>query len=147
MKNYKKEFYETMLEFRRMKISSVFPEITPLEHRALKSIDLCSELDENVKISQVVAKMEIPAPGVSRIIRHMEEKGLVVRTVDPKDRRNTFVSMTDEGRKVFDRCEGILEELANRVFLRLGEERCDMVLSGLRDFIKYTNEEIKKGNF
>lgn len=147
MKNYKQELYEAMMEFRKLKFFKVFPGVTAMEHHTLKAIDVCSEHDENVKISHVVAKMEIPAPGVSRIIRHMEEKGLVERRVDPSDRRNTFVSMTEEGREIFDRCERIIEELGDRVFARMGEDRCEALVQGVRDFVKYTEEEIEKGNY
>ena len=36
---------------------------------------------------------------LSRLLRGMEEKGLCVRSIDPKDRRSSYVSLTETGQE------------------------------------------------
>lgn len=43
---------------------------------------------------------------VSRMIRELEELGLVVRSPDPDDRRSTLISATPEGRARLERARG-----------------------------------------
>ena len=38
-------------------------------------------------------------PAVSRTLRGLEEKGYVERSADKKDRRNTYISLTEQGWK------------------------------------------------
>ena len=144
MGNYQREYYDAMMRFKKLKISGVLSELTPMEHHALKAINVCAERSENVKVSQVVAEMGIPAPGVSRLIGHMEDKGLVQRRVDTADRRSTFVAVTEKGRKLFEECEGNLAELGTRIFERMGDERSEELIKNLNLFISYTDEETKK---
>jgi len=64
-----------------------------------------------------LATMEGVAPStLSRIVASLEDAGLVTRTPDPSDRRSSWMSLTDDGRRVIDviRNERTLE-LARRV--------------------------------
>ncbi len=53
----------------------------------------------------------------------MEEKGLCVRSIDPKDRRSSYVSLTETGQERRDQGHGIMEVFAQRVVERMGEGR------------------------
>ena len=50
-------------------------------------------------ISDLQKKMEILPSALSRLLRGMEEKGLCVRSIDPKDRRSSYVSLTETGQE------------------------------------------------
>lgn len=58
-------------------------------------------MGENGKItsSELAAKTKTLPPAVSRTLRGLEEKGYVERSVDKKDRRNTYISLTEKGWK------------------------------------------------
>ena len=49
--------------------------------------------------SDIAKRLGITAPAVSKMLRSMEEKGYVERRVDEKDRRNTRVSITPDGKE------------------------------------------------
>lgn len=53
----------------------------------------------------------------------MEEKGLCVRRIDPKDRRSSYVSLTEAGQERRDQGHCIMEVFAQRVVERMGEGR------------------------
>lgn len=50
-------------------------------------------------------------------------KGLCVRSIDPKDRRSSYVSLTETGQERRDQGHYIMEVFAQRVVERMGEGR------------------------
>ena len=63
-------------------------------------------------ISDLQKKMEILPSALSRLLRGMAEKGLCVRRIDPKDRRSSYVSLTEAGQERRERMgEGRFREL------------------------------------
>ena len=60
-------------------------------------------------ISDLQKKMEILPSALSRLLRGMEEKGLCVRSIDPKDRRSSYVSLTETGQTL----QPVIEAMKN----------------------------------
>src|SRR5215218_2845550 len=53
--------------------------------------------------SELAELERITRPTVTRIVRHLEEAGLVERVTDPQDRRASILSVTPEGRALLKR--------------------------------------------
>jgi len=66
---------------------------------------------------------ELKAGTLYPLLHGMEEKGLCVRSIDPKDRRSSYVSLTETGQERRDQGHGIMEVFAQRVVERMGEGR------------------------
>ena len=49
-------------------------------------------------IGALAAAERVAAPSMTRIVKALEERGLVARTPDPSDRRQSLVSLTASGR-------------------------------------------------
>ena len=87
-------------------------------------------LDERgpCELTQVAKDACLLLPSLTRIIRAMEEEGLVTRATDPEDRRKTIATITDAGRAL------IVAHLAesNAIFARLerdfGHEKLEELL-------------------
>lgn len=65
--------------------------------------DAVAELSETlptVSVKDVAATLDLEHSTVSRLLGEVEEDGLVLRGVDPADRRRTTVELTDLGRAV-----------------------------------------------
>src|SRR5258708_915909 len=56
----------------------------------------------------------------SQVVRTLEEKGLVTRTVHPTDTRARVVSLTAEGRQVAQRALSVVETIDEQFFQELG---------------------------
>lgn len=54
-------------------------------------------LGGRVRLKDLAAREFLPAPNLCAAFRKMERDGLVLRTVDENDRRNTWYSVTDQG--------------------------------------------------
>ena len=53
-------------------------------------------------VSSLTKAMEMPMPAVSRLMRGMEERGLITRSILPQDRRSIVVRVTAEGERLLD---------------------------------------------
>lgn len=53
-----------------------------------------------IKISDISDVMNLPRPGVTRTVKEMETKGYLRKISSPDDGRVTYISITEEGRKL-----------------------------------------------
>jgi DNA-binding MarR family transcriptional regulator len=53
--------------------------------------------------SSLTSRLERSSGGMTKILKRLEQRGLVVRSPDPADGRGSLVSLTREGREVQDR--------------------------------------------
>ncbi|HET9170457.1 MAG TPA: MarR family transcriptional regulator [Actinospica sp.] len=65
-------------------------------------------LVRSMPMRDLAAELVMDKPYTTQIVDALEERGLVVRTVDARDRRCRIVSLTDEGRAAAERSEEIL---------------------------------------
>ena len=96
-----REFEHAMCRFRRMDYSALHPGVGNMEFAVLEMIHKLSAQHDAIygaAISDLQKKMEILPSALSRLLRGMEEKGLCVRSIDPKDRRSSYVSLTGKKR-------------------------------------------------
>ena len=53
-----------------------------------------------IRLKDLAAREFLPAPNLCTAFRKMERDGIVSRTVDENDRRNTWYSVTEKGAKL-----------------------------------------------
>lgn len=151
MTEEQKTFFKIMDSFRKLNLSSMLPNISHGELGVLKAIRCCrrcsEEEQEGVKVSVIVQKMHLPPPAVSRALRILEEKELVQRDVDRKDRRNTFVTVTAKGEALVEEADCIMEDFCDAVFGNLGAETMQKLNSYLQKFVETSKIEIEKRKY
>lgn len=52
------------------------------------------------KLKEIAHRQGMPTPNLCIMFRKLESDGLVVRTIDDKDRRNTWYALTPHGKKI-----------------------------------------------
>jgi len=74
---------------------------------SLSQLDAMKNLGEACSQRELAQRLHFDASNVTDIVDRLEARGLVIRTVDPSDRRIRRVVLTPEGeavhRKIFDR--------------------------------------------
>lgn len=64
------------------------------------------------RVGELAARLGVSAPSASRLVRRMEERGLVRATRAPDDRRATIVTLTDAGR---DLVQDVMDRRRTRI--------------------------------
>ncbi|MDG4665672.1 MarR family winged helix-turn-helix transcriptional regulator [Mycobacterium sp. 236(2023)] len=60
-----------------------------------------------MSVKQIAAAATVDAPAATVAVNDLEERGLVVRQVDPSNRRCKVVSLTDAGRDTVDAIQAV----------------------------------------
>lgn len=54
--------------------------------------------------------MNITTPRVTAILNKLKAKGLIARTISPEDRRNVFITLSDQGRKIVEETKALQQQ-------------------------------------
>lgn len=100
--------------------------------------------DEAISVSTIARKLRMQVPAVSRTIRGLEEKELVTRETDTKDRRNTFVRLTADGKRVSDEVEQEMCEVVNIALQNMKKEDVERLLDYMDEFQSRIQTELEK---
>jgi len=80
---------------------------------------------------RLVELLDLDAGHLSRVLASLEGEGLVARRRSPDDGRSRLLSLTAEGRRVFDELDGRSSEQASRLLERLPGAARSRVLSAM----------------
>lgn len=139
------DFLHTMHCFRRLHWNFLLQGLSHREYMFLEIIQQFHKKNPDVPgiyVSELAAQLCITKSAVSKMLQHLEQRGLIVRNVDVRDRRNTFVSLTEAGQELCTcqrrRCSQFMQHVAND----LGEEHFRMILAGMREFAQAMEHEL-----
>ena len=75
-----------------------------------------------VYVSELAEKMRVQSPAVSRMLKGLEKRELIERSIDPQDRRNIIVKLTKDGELIWNRMSSRLEGYMKWIIEEMGEE-------------------------
>lgn len=82
----------------------------------LDVIQIMERQGSAVKISDISDYLNIPRPGVTRTVKEMEEKGYLRKANAAEDGRITYISLTEEGRKLSENIMRIILPVWHRIW-------------------------------
>lgn len=130
-----------MSRFRPMLASH---DITEQQWRVLRAINEEQEIDA----TDVSERSCIMAPSLTRILRHLEERGLIARRRDEADGRRTMLSITDKGVQLIAEAAPESRRIYADIRSMFGEERFELLLDLLEELtdlpIEIDQEDILK---
>jgi homoprotocatechuate degradation regulator HpaR len=97
----------------------------------------------NIGTSQLAHRSQLLGPSLSRIVRDLTHRGLMVRTTDPRDARRAFHALTDAGAKVIEEVSPYFTPIYDDLKARLGGERIieiNLALKTLLDALDFVVE-------
>lgn len=80
-----------------------FGSLTQGEYLVLRHMWLAERAVENagregtIKAAELSEQLERPRPAITRILNDLEARGLITRSIDPKDRRSVRIDLTAAG--------------------------------------------------
>lgn len=141
-------FFHLLLQLRRIHWGSELETMTQAEFMAISAIRKGHEAQPDkpgVYVSSLAEELMVSVSMVSKMLRSLEEKGWILRTVDPATRRNTFVSLTDAGRELHNQEMERNAAVNQRVLEKMGQERMARLLSDAELLAKCYAEELGTG--
>lgn len=134
--------FRAMNQFRKLKFSEMFPELSKTDFFVL-----CTIMDKGengqVTISELAAWAKMLPPAISRTLKGLEERGYVERTVNKNDRRNTYVELTAEGRQITEEARHTMGEFGKSVMAQVDEADMERLISYLDNIYHIAEKEIE----
>lgn len=114
--------------FQEMKKELAAYDITPIQHGVLK----CLWEKDLHNPKEIARQLSIENSTISGILDRMEGKGLIVRSIDPDDRRYIRIDLTDQGRSL----EKSVDQAADAVNLRVLEDFDEAEIEQLKSYLR-----------
>ncbi|MBQ8526536.1 MAG: MarR family transcriptional regulator [Clostridia bacterium] len=70
---------------------------------------------KHITVNELAAVLDVAVPSVSRMLKNLESRGLIVRETDKDCRRNTLVFISEKGMKLFRENEKIIRHCVDMV--------------------------------
>ena len=70
-----------------------------------------------------IKRLQVDKSAVTRILKTLEEKGLIVKTRCEDDKRNQHIVLTDEGKKLYPSIKQIVLQTANEMLEGIDENQ------------------------
>ena len=122
-----KECIRAMERMRKIKLYELTPWLSPVEERLLDTVE---QGGDEVTVSVIAKELNVPMSAVSRMMRSMEQRNLITRTIHPKDRRNIIVAITPEGRSAHEKFQKTTSAFFMELLQEVGQEDLRQMLDG-----------------
>jgi homoprotocatechuate degradation regulator HpaR len=105
--------------------------ISPEQWRVIRVLVESDPLDATTLAERGVLMM----PSLSRMLRSLGSRGLIIRQLDPLDQRRSLISISQAGRQLFERLAPQNELAYAEIEQALGTEKVEQLYSLLSDSI------------
>ncbi|RST59992.1 MarR family transcriptional regulator [Siminovitchia terrae] len=74
---------------------------------------------EKISIGEIAQLIKITSSAVGQIVNKLEDENYLMRTINPKNRREILVQLADKGTQYFEKEEKINREIINRFYSQM----------------------------
>lgn len=144
-------------EYRRIfnEINKVFNEYNVIYNQGAKKLDeynltvqqenmlLYIMGHQRVTVNEIAAKFSITKSAVSQVLAKLEERDFILRKSNPRDRRESFILLGEEGKKYADMIDEADEAFVRKYLSKIEIEDLEQVLQTMKKIngiIKESNE-------
>lgn len=92
-------------------------------------------INEKLSQTEISDLCDLDKPATSRLIKKMEEKGLIIRNHDNNDKRVTYITLSENGKFLSKQILDKLEKVRYKYFNKLSEEDKKVKLDIINKFI------------
>lgn len=97
-----------------------------------------------IYLKNLAEHFKMPMYKVSEIVRDMSERGMVIWTHDGKGEEETYITITESGKRTAEEQQEILKEFYTRVISSYGRERFVELLEMMADLDQTMESEMEK---
>lgn len=140
------ELMEAFHRIRKVNVSALM-NISQSEFFALEIIAKCQRENparEGIYVSELAKMLHIASSQTSRMLRGLEERKLVGRSVDTRDRRNTYVFLTELGQEKQQQTRACLQDYVEDVWKHMGEEKVRKLIQLCNEMADIMESELER---
>jgi len=119
------ELMRTMLRFKQLNLGSALGGVRRGEYMSLEALyrfHMVYPEANGMYVSALAERLSMSTSAVSRMLRTLEEKEMVERSVDTEDRRNTYIRITENGRRMYKDGFRFMHQFMEKALQEMGEE-------------------------
>lgn len=94
---------------------------------------------EKISLNKLASILNLENSTMSRTVNNLVKNNLVKREIDEKDRRYITISLTENGKAVFENIELRMNEFFRTIYSSITEDKREQVLESLQILIQAVN--------
>lgn len=102
---------------------------------------------EEISIGEIARLMKITSSAVGQIVNKLEDENYLMRTINPKNRREILVQLADKGIRHFEKEEKINREIINRFYSEMELSEIEELKKILTKLSKIVEKKCTKQNW
>lgn len=99
---------------------------------------------KGITLSDLVNELGTTLPAGSKLLRSIENKGLVERFRDSKDRRATYIRLSGKGREVIKKQVQARDAMMEHIVGKMGEDNMEILLHQMQNLYEILKEEMEE---
>lgn len=138
-------FLTAIAEMRRYLMQTKpFEGITHTEMTILHMIELCERRGERASTTWLSARLGLTKSTVSQTLNSMEEKGWIRRGIDPDNRRQTIIDLTEAGKQKMEEVFQETRVRIGRILEIMGQESAERFVGMIENFLVSVKAEFQR---
>ncbi|UCD20057.1 MAG: winged helix-turn-helix transcriptional regulator [candidate division WOR-3 bacterium] len=86
---------------------------------------------DTIGMKELAARLDITPAGVTRIVSSLDERGIVERRIDRKDRREINVVLTRKGKRIVQDIHQASLDLHREIVKHINPKDCESIIQGI----------------
>ena len=124
----KEDKYKLVEQFRRMRqLMNTIPLKTGVSHSEFCMMNIILDGKDGITVSEIASELDVTPPAVSRSLKSLESRGLILRETDLMNRRNTMVRLTESGLDFLKKSRKQMDSVMEHVNEKMGAERTNQL--------------------
>ena len=136
------DLFRDMNQFHKLKFSDMMQNMSKADFIVMNVI-MNKGKEDKMTISELAAIARMLPSAISRTLKGLEEKGYVERTINKQDRRNTYVELTEEGKKQTREVRQVMRDFGKTVMAKLDEHEVNELILYLNNIYSIAEKEIE----
>lgn len=136
------DLFRAMNQFHKLKFSDMMQNMSKADFIVMNVI-MNKGKDDKMTISELAAIARMLPSAISRTLKGLEEKGYVERTINKQDRRNTYVELTEEGKKQTREVRQVMRDFGKTVMAKLDEQEMNQLILYLNNIYSIAEKELE----
>lgn len=136
------DLFRAMNQFHKLKFSDMMQNMSKADFIVMNVI-MNKGKEDKMTISELAAIARMLPSAISRTLKGLEEKGYVERTINKQDRRNTYVELTEEGKKQTREVRQVMRDFGKTVMAKLDEHEVNELILFLNNIYSIAEKEIE----